>query len=77
MKCPNCGSDNVAVVQETNGFSLAGILAAFLFIGGLLILLVNLVAGLLTILIAFLIGIFGRGKSNYAACLSCGKKTRI
>lgn len=40
-------------------------------------LLVNLVAGLLTILIAFLVSIFGRGKSNYAACLSCGKKTRI
>ncbi len=77
MKCLNCGSDNMTVVQETNGFSLSGILAAFLFIISLLLLLVNLVAGLLGILIAFLIGTFGRGKSNYAACLNCGKKIRI
>ena len=77
MKCLNCGGTDMVVVQETNGFSLVGVLAAFLFLLGLATLLFSPIAGLLTIITSILIGIFGRGKSNYLVCLSCKHKTKV
>ena len=77
MKCLNCGATEMVVVQETNGFSLAGVLAAFLFLVGLATLLAAPVIGLLVIITAVLIGVLGRGKTNYMVCLGCKDKTKI
>lgn len=77
MKCTNCGSTDMVVIQETSGFSLTGLLSAFLFLLGIVALLIAPAFGLLVILVSLIIGIFGRGKSNYLACLACKNKTRI
>lgn len=77
MKCLNCGSENVAVLQKTNGFSFAGVVAALLFLIGLGALLMAPLIGLLIIITALILGIFGRGKSNYFVCLDCRTQTKI
>jgi len=77
MKCPACDVDEMVVVQETKGFSLSGVLSAFLFLLGLVVLLANLIAGLLIIITSIIIGIFGRGKSNYLVCPSCKNRQKL
>jgi hypothetical protein len=70
-RCPDCQT----VLQETevkDSVSLAGCLGIFLFLCGLfLAFVVNLVGGVLVIIVALLISVFGRGTHTVTRC-PCG-----
>lgn len=72
MECPECKKAEMVQVETTKGFSMAGVLAAFIFIASMFMLAFsNIVGGLVGILVAILIGVFGRGKDNELVCPLC------
>jgi len=71
--CPKC---NVALVaaQKKSSISIAGLIGVLLFIIGLITMLINIVAGILLMILALIISVFGRGSKTIMACPQCGKK---
>ena len=72
MKCPECQKAEMVQIETNKGFSVAGVLAAFIFLASLFLLAFsNVSGGLIGILIAILIGVFGRGKDHELVCPLC------
>jgi hypothetical protein len=71
--CPEC---NVALIatQKKSSLSIAGLIGVLLFIIGLIAMLINIVAGILLMILALIISVFGRGSKTIMACPQCGKK---
>jgi uncharacterized protein YbaR (Trm112 family) len=72
MKCPECQKAEMVQVQSSKGFSMAGVLAALIFVASLFMLAFsNIAGGLIGVLVAILIGVFGRGKDDELVCPLC------
>ncbi len=74
----SCRSCRVALVTKEKRplVSVAGLFGVVLFMVGLGTMLVNLVAGALLMIVALLIGHFGRGSSTVMVCPRCGTEGR-
>jgi hypothetical protein len=71
MVCPNCGKSDLYPKQESVGMSVNGIIAAVLFLVGIGLLVSGGVFGLILIVFALLLGIFGREKKTVLLCPVC------
>ena len=72
LKCPECQKADMVQIETSKGFSMGGVLAALIFLASLFMLAFsNITGGLIGILVAILIGVFGRGKDHELVCPLC------
>jgi hypothetical protein len=72
MECPECHKGEMVQIETVKGFSMAGVLAAIIFLASFFMLVLsNITGGLIGIVVAILIGVFGRGKDHELVCPLC------
>lgn len=71
MTCPACGKSELIQIQVDDNVSLAGILAALIFICGVVLLMVSLKLGLIIMAFAIALGLIGRPKHTELICPIC------
>ena len=71
-----CEKCNVALIQTTQKatISAAGIFGALFFIVGLFAMLFSVVTGIVIIVVALLVSVFGRSSTTTMVCPQCGMK---
>ena len=69
--CPRCHT-GLVMLQRKDGSGLAGVLALLVGLFGLVLLLINWIAGGVVIVIALLINMAGKSTANVLTCPACG-----
>lgn len=76
ITCPKCNTDMVAEQRKT-AVSIAGIIGVLLTMAGLAMLLFNPAMGVLVIILAVVVSIFGRPKKTVLVCPNCGYERNL
>jgi len=76
-KCTQCDKGEMVIHEVKAKVSVAGLFGAFIAVIGIILLFFQGVWGVLTIILGFLIGYFGRGKHMEAICPMCGYKNKM
>jgi hypothetical protein len=74
--CPHCRTKLVSITRQTESW-IAAILALLFGLVGVVLLLFNWIAGGVTLILAIIINMVGKGKQTALTCPVCGKDARI